>query len=288
MSSLTRRSAILTLAAPIVFSRTNARAEALAAPADWRLSKEMEWPAFAQRFAESGTSGALVVLDARIGGRLVANPGRAKVGYLPGSTFKIPNALIALQTGAVRDLDSETFKWNGARYQVDGKPLLPAECDADLTLRAAFRHSCIPVFQELARRIGPDAYRDWLTKFDYGDARIDGASLDEFWLKGDLRISADQQVKFLRRLIAKTLPVTPRAAAQTEELMFVEKIGETAIHGKSGHVFTTTPRIGWWVGYAQRGEDVALVALNLDMNKPEHGAARYALVKDALTAIRLL
>jgi beta-lactamase class D len=288
MIRFTRRRALFALAAPLVLGRTDARAEPLAAPADWRLAREMEWPAFARRFEEAGTQGTLVVLDARIGGRLVVHPERSKTGYPPSSTFKIPNALIALQTAAAKDVDDEIFKWSGARSLVDEKPLLPAACDADLTLRSAFRHSCIPVFQELARRIGPEAYKEWLTKFDYGDARISGAPLDEFWLRGDLRISADQQTKFLRRLIIKTLPVAPRAAALTEDLMFIEKIGDTAIHGKTGYVFTTTPRLGWWVGYAQRGEDVVLLALNLDMTKPEHGAARYALVKEALKGIGLL
>ncbi|MET0606238.1 MAG: penicillin-binding transpeptidase domain-containing protein [Beijerinckiaceae bacterium] len=286
MPTFTRRGAALSfaaLAAPLL-NRT-ARSQA---PADWRLSKETDWPDFARRFEEIGTSGTFVMLDARLGGRLVAHPGRAQTGYLPSSTFKIPNTLLALHLGAVRDLDEEAFRWNGQRFVLDGKPALPPACDADVSLRVAFRNSCIPVYQEIARRIGAEAYREWLIKLDYGNAEIGGAPLDEFWMKGDLRVSADQQAKFLRKLVIKTLPVTPRATSLTEEIMFIEKIGDTSIHGKGGLAVAEKPAVGWWVGYAQRNESLVLLALNLDMKSEAHGEARYGLVKEALRQTGLL
>ena len=168
MPLLTRRhaaAALLAIASPL-----SLRAQA---PADWRLSKETDWPEFAKRFDEVGSSGALVVLDALRGGKLVANPERAQIGFIPGSTFKIPNTMLALHLGAVKGLE-ETFKWNGERFLVEGEPFLPAACNADIALRDAFRNSCIPVYQELSRRIGSEAYKDWLVKLDYGNAEIGG------------------------------------------------------------------------------------------------------------------
>jgi beta-lactamase class D len=287
VQALTRRGATLLLGALAAPSLRRA-ATAQTAPADWRLSKETEWPGFARRFDEIRAKGTLVMLDARVGGRLVANPGRAQSGYIPSSTFKIPNSLLALHLGAAKDIEDELFKWNGQRFLLDGKPVLSPACDADIPLRTAFHNSCVPVYQEIARRIGAEAYKEWLTKLDYGNAEIGGAPLDEFWLRGDLRISADQQAKFLRKLVIKTLPVSPRATSLTEEIMFIEKIGDTAIHGKTGFAFAEKPAVGWWVGYAQRGEDLVLVALNLDMTEPAHGEARYALVKDALRGAGML
>lgn len=286
MLSVTRRRALLSFAAiasPFV-SRASVRAQA---PPDWRLARETEWPVFTRRFDAIGVAGALVVHDALRGGRLIANAERAKKGYLPGSTFKIPNTVIALHTGAIRDIDEETFAAPEKPFLVEGKPFLPEACAAKLNLRAAFKNSCIPAYQELARRIGVDAYKEWLTRFDYGNAEP-GPDLQTFWLDGDLRISAEGQTKFLRQLIIKTLPVSPRAIALTEEIMFIEKIGDTAIHGKSGWVYSEKPAIGWWVGYAQRGEEVVMIALNLDMTRPEHAAARYHLVKTALRETGML
>ncbi|WP_342361223.1 penicillin-binding transpeptidase domain-containing protein [Terrarubrum flagellatum] len=253
------------------------------APADWRLtSKGADWPGFTAKFDKIETSGTLILQDANRGGLLIANGDRAKAGYLPGSTFKIPNTMIALQTGAAKDLDQEIFKYSGRPFLVEGKPFLPKACEADINLETAFKNSCVPVYQELARRIGAEAYKDWLTKFDYGNADV-GGPLDSFWLDGALRISAIEQVKFLRRLVMKTLGVSPRANALTEQAMFIEKIGETSIHGKSGWVYSQSPATGWWIGFAQRGEDVVLIALNMDMPKREHAEARYRLVKEALS-----
>ena len=54
--------------------------------------------------------------------------------YLPASTFKIVNSLIALETGRVKD-DSTVLIWNGITW-----PTVPA-CNADLPMYKAFRMS---------------------------------------------------------------------------------------------------------------------------------------------------
>lgn len=283
MLRVTRRRAMLTLAAPALIG---VRAVAQA-PRDWRLSKETEWPDFARRFAGLGVDGALTVLDALRGGRVSANPERVARDYLPGSTFDIPATIIALQTRAARDIGEEKFAAPAPSAPAPGGPALSKACEGEMTLGEAFRHSCLPVYQQLARRIGADAFRDWLTKFDYGNAEA-GPDAASFWLDGDLRISAGSQTKFLRQLVTKTLPVSPRAISLTEEIMFVEKIGETAIHGRAGRLDRASPPLAWWIGYAQKGEDLVLVALNMDMPRAELAQEGYGLVREALKAIDML
>jgi len=39
------------------------------------------------------------------------------------------------------------------------------------------------------------------------------------------------------------------------------------------YVFTTTPQLGWWVGWVQRGDRSWTFVLNLDITQPEHPAA---------------
>lgn len=69
---------------------------------------------------------------------------RCDSGYLPASTFKIPNSIIALETGIVGN-DSTLFKWNGEKRR------LPV-WEQDLTFADAFRVSCVPCYQEIARK----------------------------------------------------------------------------------------------------------------------------------------
>jgi beta-lactamase class D len=57
----------------------------------------------ANRFVDEGTSGAFVAYVAN-SARLIANDKiRCETAFLPASTFKIPNALIALDTEVVQD-----------------------------------------------------------------------------------------------------------------------------------------------------------------------------------------
>ena len=70
--------------------------------------------------------------------------------------------------------------------------------------------------------------------------------------------------------------------------MFIERIDKTAIHGASDDRLAVPPAKGWWVGFAQRGEDVVLVALHLDRPNNDRAGLRYDLVKDALRAIQML
>src|SRR5690606_28529958 len=112
------------------------------------------------------------------------------------------NALIGIETGAIAGED-EVFRWDGTAKPVDA-------WEADHTLATGLRESVVWMFQEVARRVGKSRMREWLDRFDYGNRDMSGG-IDQFWLRGGLRISAVQQVEFLRKLAEGRLPVGPRA-----------------------------------------------------------------------------
>jgi beta-lactamase class D len=116
----------------------------------------------------------------------------------PASTFKIPHALIALETGVVTDSTIE--KWDGSPHP--SQPIW----DRDHTVLSAMRPSVLWFFQRIAPRIGAERARAWLQKFEYGNADASGP-IQEYWINGRLRISPDEQVRFLRRFYAGGLPV---------------------------------------------------------------------------------
>jgi beta-lactamase class D len=62
-----------------------------------------EEPAFGRLFEEAGATGTLVVLDPARSRVLVHDSVRARERFIPASTFKVANALVALETGAVAD-----------------------------------------------------------------------------------------------------------------------------------------------------------------------------------------
>ena len=153
----------------------------------------------ARRFADAGTAGTFV--GYKIDDYLViaSDKDRSGEAKLPASTFKIPNSIIALETGVVGDPDKDVFKWDGVTRNIEA-------WNRDHTLRTAIAASAVPVYQEIARRIGAERMQKYLDLFEYGNRDI-GGGIDQFWLTGNLRIDPVQQVDFVDRLRRGSLPV---------------------------------------------------------------------------------
>jgi len=106
--------------------------------------------------------------------------GGCKKGQLPASTFKITNSIIALETAVVEN-DSSLFEWNGEDRMLD-------VWEQDLTLKEAFHYSCVPCYQEIARKIGANKMNKYLDTLNYGNMDVDSTNIDLFWLQGEYRI----------------------------------------------------------------------------------------------------
>ncbi|MCC7251002.1 penicillin-binding transpeptidase domain-containing protein [Hyphomicrobium sp.] len=231
---------------------------------------------------DAGETG-VAAFESADGRRTVASDfERIRTAYLPASTFKIPHTLIALETGVVASLDEPLFKWDGTVRTLDGKPI--DAWNRDQTLREAFRNSTIWVYQEVARKVGPERMTRLVTALDYGNRAV--GEIDSFWLSGPLRISALEQIAFLGRLRAGALPVSARAQALTREAMVIETENTHVLSGKTGWAFDQ--KIGWFVGWIEANGASRLFALNLDVAGQKSLAARTALVKSAAHQLRVL
>lgn len=234
-----------------------------------------ERPAWGRFFQAAGVEGTLVIVKDGSGKTLVHDAKRASEGFLPASTFKIENACIALETGVVSGPD-EVFTWDGVKRSVEA-------WNKNLTLREAFAVSCVPVFQEIARRIGEERMRKYVKASGYGNMDISGG-LDTFWLEGNLRIRALEQVAFLKRLKHELLPFSKRTMDAVKDVMVSMKGEGWTIRAKTGWATKDKPGVGWWVGWVERGADVWYFALNIDMEKMEQAKARQEVVLAALKA----
>jgi beta-lactamase class D len=244
-------------------------------------------PELARHFEDAGTQGTMVVHD--IGGDRVWVVGaeRAREAFPPSSTFKIPNTLIALETKAAGSMD-EVFPHDGRPFLVNGEPFLPDACNADITLTVALQNSCIPVYQEIARRIGIDGYRRHLDRFRYGSGAVTEENLTDFWLTGDIKTSAHDQIEFLDRLVTGELGVSEVNVEAVAKALLVEETDHARVYAKTGYVFTSSPSRGWYVGWVERGERVTTFALNLDIIDPEHAGARKAIAIALLKELGIL
>ena len=128
----------------------------------------------------------------------------------PASTYKIPHALVGLETGAVTATTVE--KWDGVK-----RPDQP-KWNLDHTVFSAMRPSVLWFFQRIAPRIGAERAHDWLKRFEYGNADTSGP-ITLYWVNGTLRISPDEQLAFLTKFYRGALPVKKEYVDRLKELM---------------------------------------------------------------------
>jgi beta-lactamase class D len=209
--------------------------------------------------------------------KLVEYKGLSKDTMLiPASTFKIPNSLIGLETGVVKDELTE-LKWNGTTYQNQA-------WNKDQNLREAFQNSTVWYFQELARKIGEKHMKKFLAQFNYGNQST-GGGIDKFWLSGDLRISPMQQLEFLKGLWNEELKVSKKTTKTMKKVFLVEKKGESTLYAKTGWGFTDGSDIGWYMGVVENQKSTYLFVhamVSKDSRLELFGEARKSIARKIL------
>src|SRR6267154_1270464 len=233
----------------------------------------------AKRFTDEGTVGTFVGYKTDDYLLIASDKERSGEAMLPASTFKIPNSLIALETGVVVDPDKDVFKWDGVVRSIEA-------WNHDHTLRSAIAASAVPVYQEIARRIGVERMQKYVDLFEYGNRDI-GGGIDQFWLTGSLRIDPIQQIDFVDRLRRGALPVSKRSQELVRDILPVTKVGNATIRAKSGLVGAERgqPSLGWLVGWAETGSQQTVFAMNMDCKEPAQVAARMSVVQQCLADI---
>jgi beta-lactamase class D len=238
-----------------------------------------ERPELMTIFEHHEVVGTFVLYDAPADRVVTVNRPRAEKRYVPASTFKIANSLIALEAGVVRD-ENEVIPYGG-------KPQPFKAWEKDMPMREAISASNVPIYQELARRIGLELYKQWLDRLDYGN-RQTGSSVDTFWLDGPLEISAIEQARFVAALAQQKLLASPRAQGIVCDILHLETTDGRALYGKTGWRFSSTPQLRWWTGWVQRNGKIVAFALNIDMTSPADAKKRVAIGRDMLGKLVVL
>lgn len=209
-----------------------------------------DWEAIFKRFEATGT---LVVVDERQSppATLVHDRLRAARRYSPASTYKIPHTLLALDAGAAKD-EFQVFRWDGTKHGFSGH-------NQDQTLRSAMRYSTLWVYQGFARHIGEAKAREYLRLAGYGNGDPTAARGD-YWVDGNLAISALEQVAFLRKLHRNQLPFKPEHQRLVKDLMIRQAESDWILRAKTGW----EGRYGWWVGWVETPGGAVFFALNID------------------------
>lgn len=208
---------------------------------------------------QSSQQSCVVIQELTAQRPLLTKGDRCATQLSPASTYKIPHALIALETGVVTADSVE--RWDGRKYERQPK------WNQHHTIVSALRPSVLWLFQRIAPRIGAARAAQWLQQFDYGNGDVSGP-IENYWINGRLLISAPQQVSFLSKLFRGTLPVHQRHAAAVREGLrqrqgTIENAAgvhalagdwsDTTLFAKTGATATETHAVSWLVGLLQTG-----------------------------------
>lgn len=264
-----------------------------------RLHDHEEWKA---TFDKYGVQNACFILrDNNHEAVHYYNKERCLQRFSPASTSKIFNSLVALETALAPD-EQYKIAWNGVTFSRE-------VCNKDMTMQEAFRLSCLPYYQELARRIGKPTLQHYLDTMNYGNKTIGGA-VDSFWIDNSLQISADEQLGLMKRLYFAELPFSERSQRIVSNMMLRESAPGYKLYYKTGwNSLEGQPAdILWVVGYIERIDQVQemkgsmnksnirtypyFFAMNMEVpnndTTKDWGAIRITIVKELLADLKAL
>lgn len=220
-------------------------------------------------FEDHGDNATMLIYDSSQDREYVYNEDRAEEAFLPASTFKVPHAMIALSE-EVWGQEPYAMAWDGTEYPF-------ASWNRDQTLNTAISNSVVWYFEETARRIGPGRMQYHLDQLSYGNRSM-GIPSDRFWLEGSLRITAREQLDFLRKLEQGDLPFDEEIQNRVKEALIIEKGASFVLRGKTGTAIdqATQEYISWFIGWIERPQGPVFFVLNLSgpLEEKQFGEAR--------------
>ncbi|HYC59321.1 MAG TPA: penicillin-binding transpeptidase domain-containing protein [Thermoanaerobaculia bacterium] len=187
--------------------------------------------------------------------RFVSDAAECKVRTSPASTFKVPHSLFALETGVVTD-PLALVKWDRTDHSFD-------VWERDHSMDSAMKWSVLWFFRRTAGLIGRERMLRQLKNLRYGSDSFEG-ELTSFWVNGDLVVSPEEQLTFLRRMFRYELPVRRKHvdAVKTAMLMPPGKITNASgvhdfaltapnaiVRAKTGNTTVNSERSSWIVGH---------------------------------------
>jgi beta-lactamase class D OXA-209 len=250
-----------------------------------RPDTKINYVQFETILSENHLKGTIVIYSEAARAYYCNDYQRAEEGFLPASTFKILNTLVALEEG-ITDTLGNVFLWNGKENR-------PAQWERDMTLMEAFQFSCVPCFQALAREIGVNKMREYIDCTGYGRMDVNDENIDRFWLVGNSRITPMEQIGFLRVIYNNKSDCFSGSTYRKLKDIMVFDVGETFVmRAKTGWSISHGQNIGWFVGYVETDSDTWFFATNVeplgDPDKINFAAARLEVTYQALELLDVI
>lgn len=187
----------------------------------------------------------------------------------PDSTFKVPLSIMAFDQKIITE--SSIFVW-------DGKDKGMNDWNHNQTPTSWEQYSVVWVSQEITPKIGLPKIKKYLSEFKYGNKDFSGDlgknnGLTHAWLSSSLKISANNQLEFLKSMQKYTLPVSTDSISYTKQNIYLGKIDNgMKLYGKTGSGYQISTksdikkiklRDGWFIGFVENEKNKYVFVTNL-------------------------
>lgn len=221
-----------------------------------------------------GYNGSFVLYDLNNDRWSIYNESQASVRVSPDSTYKIYDALFALEEGIISPDDS-VLTWDGTLYPFES-------WNQDQTLASALSVSANWYFQELDRQMGTDVIRSHIREIGYGNEDISG-SLDAYWMESGLKVSPIEQVELLTGMYRNTFDFAPENIRAVKDGLCLSSSPAGILYGKTGTGQVDGQNVnGWFVGFAETADNTYFFAVNIRAESNASGSSAAEIALDVL------
>jgi bla regulator protein BlaR1 len=223
------------------------------------------------------------LMDAASGQRL-QHQGQCDHRATPASIFNIVVSLMGYDSGILIDEHAPVipFKtgyttWNHEEWRTDTDP------------SSWIRKSTVWYAQQVATQLGEARFQRYINSFGYGNRDVSGDAgqhngLTQSWISSSLQISPDEQIEFLRKVVNRQLPISPKAYEMTARILHPQTLDNGwTIYGKTGTASPVLPngrddeqrQYGWYVGWATKGaRTIVFARMMLDRRQDTYAGPR--------------
>lgn len=208
--------------------------------------------------------GSFVLYDSKSDAWCIHNIDHATLQVAPNSTYKIYDALFALEEGVITPKNS-FLEWNGISYPFDA-------WNTNQTLQSAMSASVNWYFEALDKQLGTDTVYDYIQKIEYGnqDIRDDFPS---YWLESSLKISPIEQVELLIKLYNNELSFSSENINAVKDSIFLFNSDAETFYGKTGTGRVNGQDVnGWFIGIIETADNTYFFATNIQADKNATGS----------------
>lgn len=211
-----------------------------------------------------GLDGSFVLYDLKKNSTQFYNSDRSMMRYSPNSTFRILLTLMALDNKLPGNENmtfniSRNINSNHNWLTEIGSPL-----ESEYNLTTAINSPSIWYYQQLVQVLGKRRIQDVLNSINYGNKDISG-DLRWFWHNNTLKISAHEQVEFLKRFHMNQLGFSGKITRLVKKMIVIEDYKTYRLSGKTGSSFLKNGNnLTWFIGYVEKGRNVYFFALNIE------------------------